>query len=96
MDHRRRGAVTLGLLGPAASAGIEYGPAPQAESTVGPGSPAQFRLKEEHDRTVARLTDELGYLQSVFASATPGSPAQFRAHEEAESLRERLGSLGRD
>lgn len=59
------------------------------------GSPAQFRLKEERDRLLLRFTDQLVYLESVFANAMPGSPAQFRAHEEAESVRERLRSIGR-
>src|SRR3712207_6892489 len=39
-------------------------------------------------RSILPLTDQLLYLETVFADATPGSPAQFRAHEEAESLRQ--------
>ncbi len=62
-------------------------------STATTGSAAQFRLKEERDRLVLRFTDQLVYLESVFADATPGSPAQFRAHEEVESLREQLRSI---
>ena len=51
----------------------------QADAVIGSdgptGSPAQFRLKEERDRVVLRFTDQLVYLESVFANATPGSPA---------------------
>ncbi len=61
-----------------------------------PGSAAQFRVREESDRVVLRLTGQLDYLGAVVANATPGSPAQFRALEEAESLREQLRSVARD
>ncbi len=64
-------------------------------ASVTPGSPAHFRVKEERDRVVLRLTDQLDYLGRVFANATPGSPAQFRAREEAESIREHLRTIGR-
>lgn len=111
------GAVVAGLLGAAASAGIEVGPAEStARGTIAagggvevgraaleqlgavstsatPGSPAHFRIKEERDRLVLRLTEQLDYLGTVLGDATPGSPAHFRAREEAESLRDELRTI---
>lgn len=101
------GAISLilgvGLVadGPTQSLSTDAHAADQSRRTVATdtigrlgssGSPAQFRLKEERDRLVLRLVDQLVYVENVFARATPGSPSQFRAHEEAESLRELLRS----
>ncbi len=103
------GGVVAGLMGVAVSAGTETRPARggaevehaaleqlgAVSASVTPGSPGHFRVKEERDRVVLRLTDQLDYLGRVFANATPGSPAQFRAREEAESIREHLRTIGR-
>ncbi len=109
------GAVTVGLLGAAASAGSgsghpgAHGPAvgtlasvanPRLEQgraqscTANPGTAVQYRPGESRDGLVLRLTDQLAYVKSVFANATPGSPAQFRAREELDSLREQLRFIG--
>ncbi len=64
-------------------------------ANAAPGSAAQFRVKEERDGLVLRLTGQLDYLGAVFANATPGSPAQFRAREEADSLGDHLRAVAR-
>ncbi len=58
-----------------------------------PGTPLRSRPEESLDDLLLRLTDELAYVESVFAKATPGSAGQFRAREESDSLRERLRSI---
>jgi hypothetical protein len=55
---------------------------------VTPGTPAQHRLVEEHDRLTWRIArwDELDAAQAAVNGATPGTPAQSRGIEVVTSI----------